>query len=906
MKDINRYVKPSAAGKWYDIGLELGVGDEDGEFLDGIESSCGDDKEKCFMEMIKKWLRSGSPDITWRNLLHCLEVCELQEAVNCVQRKVLAPASSQEAVSHEPMSVDSSHCFDDSSQSQKEEELASMDTMSLNAGSATQETITNTQSECTSDYQESVPMVPLYVNPPDNDELLPNIPANVTATSASQTSTLSPVSSDTEAVEDQGDSSNYYRLKLRSGQKIREYQHELAEPGIRGDNYIFVAPTGSGKTLVAAIVICEHLNKVRALGEVPKVVFMVNTKPLAVQQQEKLQEYIDGAKVECIVGDSVGTIKDVLPDCEIVVCTTGKFLDELKKGMVSLAPPSLSEERIGVSLLVMDECHHARKASPQAQLMHQYIKQKQEDPSSKLPQAIGLTASPGAGDNPSLETEKTIDHLVNLCALLDATSGIATVQKNVAELETYTTKPTLSRAVQNGRCQSERFISLIENEMTRLETFTKVKCSFPKWSQQYETTAIQIKMPLELSTNENFRDQISALKLLICYSQTLSIYMDLREEDALKVLEDYSDLPDNDETCTEHERALKKTLHLLISQLKALPCIENPLLKKAEEAIVERFGKQPHSRGVFFVHKKRHAYAVCDWMKSLAALEVNLKPQVITGHTRDTGQGMTQADQEAVMTAFRSGECNILVATSVAEEGLDVPACNFVIRFQHISNEIARAQTQGRARAEDSEVITIVSSESGLEVKEVQNGERLELVNKIISNNWFPSGKLLQAKLKKQQADIIQNLKYKNLFKRQRGTAQRDKVKIFCRKCKTIACFGSDVFTAEDSSHHVIPGDEIKTRLVKKSHHTPGRLTGAISKTHKIYCKKCDADWGIMCFWTSEQFEFPVLKCKSFVFQVGQGERLPVSQWSKAPFQALPLNVWVSAQTNDDDDDDDN
>ena len=73
---------------------------------------------------------------------------------------------------------------------------------------------------------------------------------------------------------------------------------------------------------------------------------------------------------------------------------------------------------------------------------------------------------------------------------------------------------------------------------------------------------------------------------------------------------------------------------------------------------------------------------------------------------------MTQVAQEEVMKSFQEGKCNLLVATSVAEEGLDVPACNLVIRFQHVSNEIAKVQTQGRARAEESEGFTILSCDS--------------------------------------------------------------------------------------------------------------------------------------------------------------------------------------------------
>ena len=44
-------------------------------------------------------------------------------------------------------------------------------------------------------------------------------------------------------------------------QGLREYQKELAEPGIRGDNYIICATTGSGKTMAAAYVVYHHLRR---------------------------------------------------------------------------------------------------------------------------------------------------------------------------------------------------------------------------------------------------------------------------------------------------------------------------------------------------------------------------------------------------------------------------------------------------------------------------------------------------------------------------------------------------------------------------------------------------------------------------------------------------------------------
>ena len=43
-----------------------------------------------------------------------------------------------------------------------------------------------------------------------------------------------------------------------------------------------------------------------------------------------------------------------------------------------------------------------------------------------------------------MEMDKTVDHLISLCALMDATSGIKVVRENVAELDQYTNKPTFT------------------------------------------------------------------------------------------------------------------------------------------------------------------------------------------------------------------------------------------------------------------------------------------------------------------------------------------------------------------------------------------------------------------------------------------------------------------------------
>ena len=151
------------------------------------------------------------------------------------------------------------------------------------------------------------------------------------------------------------ESSISFTLKMADGHEVREYQRELAQPGIEGKNYIIIAPTGSGKTVVAAMVISDHLQK-NQHHQSCHVVFVVNTKPLAEQQKRQLDNIIPGARVEVYTGDNLGTVRDSIQQGNnISVCTAGKLLDEIRKGRVTFDQ---------FSLMVFDECHHTRKGHP--------------------------------------------------------------------------------------------------------------------------------------------------------------------------------------------------------------------------------------------------------------------------------------------------------------------------------------------------------------------------------------------------------------------------------------------------------------------------------------------------------------------------------------------------------------
>lgn len=325
--------------------------------------------------------------------------------------------------------------------------------------------------------------------------------------------------------------------------KSREYQLELAEPGLQGKNYIFVAPTGSGKTLVAVMVIAKHLK----CKPNSRVAFIVPTKPLADHQMQKLKKYIPDASVNVYTGGEYGDSEDLQTIGEskdhISVYTAGKLLEEIKQGRVKFSQ---------FSMLVMDEYHHTVKEHAYAKLMKLNLLQLDERLSRHDLQIIGMTASLGAGSRSNIT-----DHLKNMAAHLDATGGIVSV-KNPSDLGKFNKEPSRTTEVLTPR-DSDQFIGEVIGMMNELQNIiSKFKdCDHTRWSQEYETLVVKTKQALETSTRKDFRDHISTLSELQRYCTALSVYMDFRKSDAIKIMKRSSDLPDDD-MATPHKLFLKR------------------------------------------------------------------------------------------------------------------------------------------------------------------------------------------------------------------------------------------------------------------------------------------------------------------------------------------------------------
>ena len=657
---------------------------------------------------------------------------------------------------------------------------------------------------------------------------------------------------------------------------VREYQKELAAPGIQGRNCIIVAPTGTGKTLVACMIISANLMRHGIDG---KVLFLVTKIPLANQQGEKLKQHIKGARVISITGESKGTfaLSALFNTHQIVVCTADLLKNDLKTNNIALTD---------VSLIVFDECHHCKGRSTYFAIMLEYLKKKLRQGETKLPQIVGLTASPGAGDSRKPDLYKTIEHLMKLTAIMDANAGYVTVKTNVNELLQYTTKTNFKIVPIPGRSFNDNFQELLVKYIKKLDgviqEVTGKSANHEVTDQGYINFLSSLLQESKLRSEEPEKERNirAIIEHLQHYTKILQFYFDYEYEDSLSVMQNKLRSPEPDKI-TQVETQLQILFKSFHQEALKITKITNPKLEKLKILLQENFSSQfTDKRAIIFVTEVENATTMKEWIQKQPEFKDSIKPGVVTGHSRQESKGMTQEEQNAVVKAFHSGKLNLLVATSVLEEGIDVPACNLIIRYQHVTNEISLVQSRGRARAMDSNCYAIIGKGTPKEFQELQNEEKNHLVNDVIEYHLPPESQWVEEMWKIQLSALETVEMEEKIAIEQKQQHNVDNVHLLCTTCDELVCYGTELF--RDGSHYVVVSDTIKGRYKCKKHEKPFiRETTQIK--YRVHCNKCDQKWGVENYQPKQGKTFPCISCDKLTFII-KGERHIFKKWKDVPF----------------------
>uniref|UniRef100_A0A0R3RYT6 RNA helicase n=1 Tax=Elaeophora elaphi TaxID=1147741 RepID=A0A0R3RYT6_9BILA len=610
------------------------------------------------------------------------------------------------------------------------------------------------------------------------------------------------------------------RLEDAESIELRPYQQELVEAACRGVNTIICAPTGSGKTVVAAHIILEHFRAMKAANKPSRVAMLVPTIPLVEQQCIMFNRYlrktfwVDGMSGSEPV-DENGRAPNVLAS-HVTVFTPQIFINLLKS--------IRRDDRLyftDFSMFIFDECHHCDGGHPYngilMQMLHRFDGPK--------PQIVGLTASLPLGAGRA-NVEAALDHMVDLCARLSAHS-ISTVRKHVENLRYYV-KPPVDDIKRAHRPEFDSFSQSLEVCMRKIEWAIKPglekiienklidlkveEATFPthRNSMRYECFLGCLRNRLAELPGGNWKHQL--LKVLehlgyyyraLCLSDLLPnwyAYIYMREN----MIEVFPDAGDGTGIQNQLGKIFEKfvnpyELHFKENDMGE----EKEILKMLHTILCEQYISDPTSRTIIFVTTRRLAQYLSHHLNAVKIVDGTSRAVgFITSSNRSCAlSGQTAEEQRTVIESFNQGTLKVLVATSVAEEGLDISACNLIIKYNNTGSERSLIQRRGRARAKNSKSI-LLALDGSIEERELENIQKEHLMRRCLDHMQTKSEKqmkqLVETKINQMKALHEATLVRENERKRLLGGKCYD---LKCRLCGAFICKSSSMRIACDSQY---------------------------------------------------------------------------------------------------------
>ncbi|WKY07596.1 hypothetical protein Q1695_007227 [Nippostrongylus brasiliensis] len=703
---------------------------------------------------------------------------------------------------------------------------------------------------------------------------------------------------------------------------LRDYQKELAEKALDGMNTIIAAPTGSGKTIVAVHIIKNHLEKCRSNGRNGKVLFMTPSTVILDQQSERIRTYLGYRyQIFAVQGSDNVPLREIISVKDVIVTTPQCIVNLLNPNSPTDGIEDIVRQPFDITtftMMVFDECHNAVKNSPYSVLMRHYHRlrfSKRIKPGSSLPQIVGMTASLGVGKG-SNESD-AVAHVLKLCAILNC-KHISTVTRNLGELKQFSADVCDEIRFCDDANDSQRtqFLRLICDLMNIFEKhFNDIYVKYAIPSSKPTQRVVESNFPLEerpvcrtytsfssapgekssqsyLNWVSNhlrrivpetvFSDDVAktlateALEILEDLYRSIEMYQDFSSMESLKFLQ--SRMDERNSSLTAFSRRYWTEYS---EQLSKCQSSENILIAEVVKQLLDNSSMD--FRAIIFIRTRRGAVALSNLLNSHPDLvAANLQVECIAGLAKGSCETSTKRRQLEKLERFREGKTRVLVATSVADEGLDVAKCNLVIKYNYATNEIAHVQRRGRGRSEKSRSILITQN---WKMKEQEERNMLrERLNNLVLRAIEEHRIDLNSRVEKAIEELWQEIQRDDANAAQQITKQEMSgvvYKLLCSKCDVVLCTSKDIKTYKNSQYCVCdPSFWSRTR--KEEIQGTSARDELYHSVGKLYCisPNCNNDLGRLV--NIEQTVMPVLAASAFVLTFQDGittNRRTVKKW---------------------------
>lgn len=488
----------------------------------------------------------------------------------------------------------------------------------------------------------------------------------------------------------------------------RKYQKEIFETA-KEHNTLVVLPTGLGKTLIA-LLLSIHRKK---LFPESKVLFLAPTRPLVEQHYKYFEKNLPELFAELTL--FTGSIqaekrKKLWQTSEIVFSTPQCIANDLKKGIYSLND---------VSLLIIDEAHRCLKNYDYTKVVLAY---KQQAPQN-IQRILGLTASPG----------HEIEKIKQIC------EHLSIEEIEIRSRDSEDVKPYLqSLNFEKIEVPFPKELMEIRGLLKKIwdDRTEKIKSIFPNLSPINKITLLSLQRELSSQIARGNKSAFFGVSL-VAQAIKISHALELLETQTLSSLNSYLQnlLNQAKENKSKAVQSLTKmpefNLSLLSLQHLLNKNVEHPKISALSKLIKEEFEKKPGNKIIVFTQFRETANLLVNTLSKIN----NVRPSIFIGQAKkENSAGLSQKEQKEIIEKFKSGEINLLVATSIAEEGLDIPEVSAVIFYEPIPSAIRKIQRAGRtARLSPGRLIILITQETRDVIHHYASSARERKMHKAIS-----------------------------------------------------------------------------------------------------------------------------------------------------------------------------
>ncbi|CAM1509468.1 Fc.00g032070.m01.CDS01 [Cosmosporella sp. VM-42] len=538
----------------------------------------------------------------------------------------------------------------------------------------------------------------------------PNLQANISETMSVITTTRD---GEVQAVPDAEGEAESPTLEIMSS---RAYQFEMLDQSLKR-NVIVAMDTGSGKTQVAVLRIKAELER----GAPEKIIwFLAPTVSLCAQQYEVIRLQIASVSMKLLTGNekvdtwSNSTWTTILEDARVIVSTYQVLLDALCHAFVKMESLALlvideGRNKPAVELLLANSiaAHNCVGKHAGSKVMTDFYHKHIKD-SKPVPAILGLTASP------------------------IMRSKIEAIDKLEATLNAVCVSPTLHRE-ELLKCVNKPLLSYSEYERPESPDRTPTMRSLDTVyrSMDIATDPYILKL-LADGTDRSRRALVEAVQKHDTFSQNQmrgfwgrcrEIHRELGNWAAdffvSKAIHTFLERAESltsshDQWLSEERVYLRDFLRqVTIHPLPSTPEGELNVSHKVSLLLERLLSVQESVVGIVFVKERATVTIIAELLSSYPAIveKYRIGKMVGTSNYHARKKNLYEFNDGADLLAlqnFRSGKINLLIATSVLEEGIDVPACNLVICFDAPTNLKGFIQRRGRARMRESKLVLLI------------------------------------------------------------------------------------------------------------------------------------------------------------------------------------------------------